>query len=309
MRKLITFDWAIKRLLRSKANFDILEGFLSELLKDDIQIIEVLESESNKDAAMDKFNRVDLKIKNSRQEIILIEIQYDREYDYLQRMFYGVAKTVTEHLSEGQTYAEIVKVISVNILYFDLGQGDDYIYHGETVFTGMHKHDRLQLNEKQKVLFQQTTVSALYPEYYLIKINHFDDIAKDTLDEWIYFLKHEEIKEHFTAKGLQAAREKLDIMKLPPQERAAYARYVEDLHYQASMFQSSYGDGFHDGIKQGVEQGIEKGIEEGIEKGIEKGRQSEKMAIARSLLGILSIDVIAEKTGLSRKTIEQLKND
>jgi len=309
MRKLITFDWAIKRLLRSKANFDILEGFLSELLKDDIQIIEVLESESNKDAAMDKFNRVDLKIKNSRQEIILIEIQYDREYDYLQRMFYGVAKTVTEHLSEGQTYAEIVKVISVNILYFDLGQGDDYIYHGETVFTGMHKHDRLQLNEKQKVLFQQTTVSALYPEYYLIKINQFDDIAKDTLDEWIYFLKHEEIKEHFTAKGLQAAREKLDIMKLPPQERAAYARYVEDLHYQASMFQSSYGDGFHDGIKQGVEQGIEKGIEEGIEKGIEKGRQSEKMAIARSLLGILSIDVIAEKTGLSRKTIEQLKND
>ena len=305
MRKLITFDWAIKRLLRSKANFDVLEGFLSELLKDDIQIIEVLESESNKDAALDKFNRVDLKIKNSRQEIILIEIQYDREYDYLQRMFYGVAKTVTEHLSEGQTYAEIVKVISVNILYFDLGQGDDYIYHGQTVFTGMHKHDQLQLNEKQKVLFQQTTVSALYPEYYLIKINQFDDIAKDTLDEWIYFLKHEEIKENFTAKGLQAAREKLDIMKLSPQERAAYARYVEDLHYQASIFQSSYGDGFNDGIKQGIEQGIEKGME----KGMEKGRHSEKMAIARSLLGILSVDVIAEKTGLSRATIEQLQAD
>ena len=305
MRKLITFDWAIKRLLRSKANFDVLEGFLSELLKDDIQIIEVLESESNKDAALDKFNRVDLKIKNSRQELILIEIQYDREYDYLQRMFYGVAKTVTEHLSEGQTYAEIVKVISVNILYFDLGQGDDYIYHGQTVFTGMHKHDQLQLNEKQKVLFQQTTVSALYPEYYLIKINQFDDIAKDTLDEWIYFLKHEEIKENFTAKGLQAAREKLDIMKLSPQERAAYARYVEDLHYQASIFQSSYGDGFNDGIKQGIEQGIEKGME----KGMEKGRHSEKMAIARSLLGILSVDVIAEKTGLSRATIEQLQAD
>ena len=305
MRKLITFDWAIKRLLRSKANFDVLEGFLSELLKDDIQIIEVLESESNKDAALDKFNRVDLKVKNSRQELILIEIQYDREYDYLQRMFYGVAKTVTEHLSEGQTYAEIVKVISVNILYFDLGQGDDYIYHGQTVFTGMHKHDQLQLNEKQKVLFQQTTVSALYPEYYLIKINQFDDIAKDTLDEWIYFLKHEEIKENFTAKGLQAAREKLDIMKLSPQERAAYARYVEDLHYQASIFQSSYGDGFNDGIKQGIEQGIEKGME----KGMEKGRHSEKMAIARSLLGILSVDVIAEKTGLSRATIEQLQAD
>jgi len=293
MRQLITFDWAIKRLLRSKANFDILEGFLSELLREDIKIIEVLESESNKVSAMDKFNRVDLKVRNSRQQIILIEIQYDREYDYLQRMFYGAAKTVIEHLSEGQAYADIVKVISVNILYFDLGQGDDYVYHGQTVFTGIHKKDQLKLNEKQQTLFQQMTVSALYPEYYLIKINQFDDIAKDTLDEWIYFLKHEEIKDHFTAKGLQAAREKLNIMKLPAEERAAYERYVEDLHYQASMFLSSYGDGLNEGIKKGIDQ----------------GRQAEKLAIARSLLGILSIEVIAEKTGLSLEAIEQLSRD
>ena len=38
-RKLITFDWAMKRLLRSKANFDILEGFLSELLDEDIDLV------------------------------------------------------------------------------------------------------------------------------------------------------------------------------------------------------------------------------------------------------------------------------
>jgi hypothetical protein len=54
-RKLISFDWAIKRILRSKANFEILEGFLSELLKEDITILEVLESESNKDLKNDKF--------------------------------------------------------------------------------------------------------------------------------------------------------------------------------------------------------------------------------------------------------------
>ncbi|MCB1777414.1 MAG: Rpn family recombination-promoting nuclease/putative transposase [Candidatus Competibacteraceae bacterium] len=297
MRRLITFDWAIKRLLRSKANFDVLEGFLSELLKDDIQIVEVLESESNKDRTADKFNRVDLKVRNSRQQIILMEIQYDREYDYLQRMFYGAAKAVTEHLAEGQPYADIVKVISVNILYFDLGQGEDYVYHGQTVFTGIHKHDQLQLNEKQKELFQQTTVSALYPEYYLIKINQFNDVAKDPLDEWIYFLKHEEIKEHFTARGLQAAREKLDILKLSPEERVAYERYADDLHYQASMFMSSYGDGFHEGRK------------EGLQEGMEQGRHAEKLAIARSLIGILSVEVIAEKTGLSREAIEQLSGE
>ena len=210
-RKLITFDWAIKRLLRSKANFGILEGFLSELLKEDIVILDVLESESNKENKIDKFNRVDLKVRNSQQEIIIIEIQYDREYDYLQRIFYGVSKTAIEYMEEGKAYSGITKVISINILYFDLGSGTDYIYKGTTRFIGLHDHDLLELNEKQKQLFKKDSIESLYPEYYLIKINRFNDIAKDTLDEWIYFLKNEEIKENFTAKGLKEAEKKTEF--------------------------------------------------------------------------------------------------
>ncbi len=249
-RKLITFDWAIKRLLRSKANFGILEGFLSELLKQDIVILDVLESESNKQNLVGKFNRVDLKVRNSKDEVILIEIQYDREYDYLQRIFYAVSKTAIEHLCEGQPYAGITKVISVNILYFDLGSGDDYIYHGTANFIGLHQHDTLQLSEKQKRLFKEETVAALYPEYYLIKVNCFSDVAKDTLDEWIYFLKNEEIKDSFSAKGLKEAEEKLNILKLPENERHAYEHYQDSLHYQASMFESSFGDGYTEATQQ-----------------------------------------------------------
>ena len=130
--RLISFDWALKKLLRSKANFEILEGFLSELLKDDIHILEILESESNKEDRRDKFNRVDMKVKNQDNEIIIIEVQYEREFDYLQRILYGNSKTITEHLHESEPYSKVVKVISVNILYFDLGQGDDYVYHGST---------------------------------------------------------------------------------------------------------------------------------------------------------------------------------
>ena len=105
----------------------------------------------------------------------------------------------------------------------------------------------MELNEKQKQLFKKDSVESLYPEYYLIKINRFNDIAKDTLDEWIYFLKNEEIKENFTAKGLKEAEEKLSIMKLPEDEQKAYEHYKDDLHYQASMFESSFGDGYHEG--------------------------------------------------------------
>ena len=133
-RKLISFDWAIKKILRSKANFGILEGFLSELLFTNIEIIEVLESESNQDLGYDKYNRVDIKVKDSNQQIIIVEIQYSREMDYLQRILFASAKTISEHLHEGEAYANISKVISINILYFDFGDGDDYIYHGTTRF-------------------------------------------------------------------------------------------------------------------------------------------------------------------------------
>ena len=57
----IRFDWAVKRLLRQKANFDVLEGFLTVLLGEEVKIIELLESESNQQSVDDKFNRVDIK--------------------------------------------------------------------------------------------------------------------------------------------------------------------------------------------------------------------------------------------------------
>ena len=141
-RKLISFDWALKKLLRSKVNFEILEGFLSELLKEEISIVEILESESNQEERFDKYNRIDLKVRNGKNEIIIIEVQYEREFDYLQRILYGSSKVITEHLYSADPYANVVKVISVNILYFDLGHGDDYIYRGTTSFHGIHTGKR-----------------------------------------------------------------------------------------------------------------------------------------------------------------------
>ena len=307
-RQFVSFDWALKKLLRSKANFEILEGFLSELLKEDILIQEILESESNKEASIDKFNRVDLKVKNSQGEVIIIEVQYEREFDYLQRILYGTAKVITEHIVEKDPYAKIVKVISVNILYFDLGHGTDYIYRGTTTFTGLHEHDELELSDNQQGLYSAKKICDIFPEYYLIKVNSFDDIAKDTLDEWIYFLKNEEIKDDFKAKGLKKAKEQLSILKLPETERAAYSRYQDDLHYQASMLESSYGFGKFEGNKEGREKGKIEGMIEGKIEGKVEGKIEGKIEIAKNLLSILDQETISKTTGLSLDEIEALKN-
>lgn len=255
-RKLVSFDWAIKRILRSKANFSILAGFLSELLFEDITILEVLETESNQNDQRDKFNRLDIKVKDSRDDIILIEIQYSSELDYLQRILYATSKAVTEHLREGDAYAKVSKVISVNILYFDFGDGDDYIYKGSTSFIGMHNKTKLELNSKQQELYKASKVEKLYPEYYLIKVRNFNDIAKDSLDEWIYFLKNEEIKDDFKAKGLKKAKETLDYLKMSDQERGRYEQHQNDLHHQASIYESTFVIGEIEGIKKGIKKGV-----------------------------------------------------
>lgn len=233
-KKLIRFDWAIKRLLRNKANFVVLEGFLSELLFDNIKIEQILESESNQVTDNDKFNRAGILTKNSKNELVIIEIQSTYEIDYFHRMAYGVSKSITENLAIGDKYAEIKKVISVNIVYFDLGQGKDYIYKGKTDFVGLHKNDLLGLSEKQKVTFLKENVSDIFPEFYLLKVNQFNDNAKDTLDEWVYFLKNSELKDEFKAKGLKEAGEVLDIMRLKKEDEYGYNRYLDSLHLKAS---------------------------------------------------------------------------
>ncbi len=233
-KKLIRFDWAIKRLLRNKANFVVLEGFLSELLFDNIKIEQILESESNQETDADKFNRVDILTQNSKNELIIIEIQSTYEIDYFHRMTYGVSKSISENLKLGQKYSEIKKVISINIVYFDLGQGQDYIYKGKTDFIGLHQKDLLGLSDKQKTTFVKEQVSDIFPEYYLLKVNQFNDNAKDTLDEWVYFLKNSEVKDEFKAKGLKEAGEVLDIMRLEKEDQYGYNRYLDSLHLKAS---------------------------------------------------------------------------
>jgi len=233
-KKLIRFDWAMKRLLRHKANFDILEGFLTELLGEEVIIKQILDSESNKETEDDKHNRVDILVENSKNELVIIEVQNSNEYDYFHRMLFGTSKAITEHIKEGQPYAQVKKVISITIAYFDLGQGKDYVYHGTTTFKGLHKNDVLTLSGKQVELYKKDNIYEVYPEYWIIKVSQFHNRVKDKLDEWIYFFKNAEIKSSFSAKGLKEVNERLDEMKLNEKDAKEYKRYLKNLRDIAS---------------------------------------------------------------------------
>ncbi|HJA86677.1 MAG TPA: Rpn family recombination-promoting nuclease/putative transposase [Candidatus Bacteroides avicola] len=246
---LIRFDWAMKRLLRDKSNYVVLEGFLSTLLEDDLHICRFLESESNQQDADDKFNRADMLVEDSKGRLLIIEVQNNRELDYFHRMLYGVSKTISEYINLGDDYEKVRKLYSINIVYFDLGQGKDYVYHGKTIFRGLHNPDDvLQLSVRQRELFVGKDAGDIFPEYYVLRVNDFDTVAKTPLDEWIQFLKTGRIEENATAKGLPEAREKLRVDCLPPADRQAYKRDMEALRYQRSVIKTGWYEGRAEGI-------------------------------------------------------------
>ena len=230
--KHIRFDWAIKKILRDKVNFVILEGFITEFIGKPIKIESILESEGNQFAEESKLNRVDILARGASGELLLIEVQNSPEQDYFHRMLYGASSLITEYLSRGEAYSNIKKVYSINIVYFSLGRGEDYLYEGRSEFRGRHLNDRLELTPSQQELFKIENIYQIFPEYYLLRVNKFKDITNDRLDEWIYFLKHSEIKDSFAAQGLPEAKERLREDNLSEPESAVYKRYIKDKGYQ-----------------------------------------------------------------------------
>jgi hypothetical protein len=233
---MISFDWALKRLLRNKTNFEVLEDFLSELLRHKITIKSTGESEGNKEEEDDKFNRVNILVEADDRELVIVELQYDSVAEYYHRMLYGVSKAIT-----------------------------DYMH------TGDHS-----------------------------KVRGFDDVAKNTLDEWIYYLKNNRIEDHFTAQGLARAKELLLFDNLGDAEKEQYLRAIDEKLLSDSA------------IRTALLEGEIKGEAIGLEKGKEEGRieEQEKTVISGRKAGY-SIEVIETFTGLTPEQITEIlkRND
>ena len=295
----IRFDWAMKHMLRDKANFGILEGFISVLLNEDVKIVELLESEGNQDSDSDKFNRVDIKAKNSKGHIIIVEVQLTRQLYYLQRILYGTCKAITEHINIGDKYDQVKKVYSISLLYCDYGQGDDYVYHGQTRFKGIHTGNDLLVNTKEEGVIVQHLPREVFPEYYLVRVNVYDKIPESPLDEWMTYLKTGKVKEDTRTPGLQEVKKKLQYLSMSPKERQAY-----DAHMDNIMVQNDVLDTAHD---EGYEEGYEEGREEGRAEGREEGREEALISVAKKMKEMgLNLDAISAATGMSLQSLRNL---
>ena len=315
-RTFISFDWALKHLLREKANHDVLEGFVSVILgRKSIKIHRLLESEGNKVDADSKSNRVDLLAEDENGDLLLIEVQGEPEQAYFQRMLFGASKLVTEYIDSGENYEHVKRVYSINIVYFDLGQGEDCVYEGKTEFRGLTKGDVLQLSPFQQQKFKADVVSDLYPRYVILKVNDFNRWSRDSLDQWLYFLANTDIPDDADAPGLREAREKLDLMRMGRDDRVLYDRYLMDRAILRNQMFTARGEGYldgvdqgmRDGLKKGMAQGLEKGMAQGLEKGMAQGEHNKAMESARQMKADgMPAELITKYTGLAVEDINSL---
>lgn len=290
----------MKSLLRNKANFSILEGFLTALFKrfdeaNDIKVIAVLESESNKEEKDNRSSRVDLLAEDEKGAQILVEVQKEKDLNWIDRVLFSSSRIIVDNLGVGDPFQEIKKVVTITIAYFPFSDAIDpaYCYKGKFIGSEGHTLNMTieQKNEETKQI-EKIDKSKKIPIHYFINVWGFKDQIHCDLDEWVYLFKHSSVKKEFHSKNIHTAEEKLKVTHMSPEERRSYNRFLITKKTKESELQTALSDAEIKGIKIGEK----------------KGEKKKAIEIAKGLLASgIDKKVVAKTTGLSSKEIAALK--
>lgn len=295
MSNLISFDYAIKYLLKDKGDYEIVEGFISALLVSEgykpIKIKALLESESNKESKHLKRSIADAIVEDEQGNNYIVEI--DRAYTdlFLHKAVFNTSRLIVDNLGANQDYLKIKKVFHINLLYFPFENTKSPLHHGKVIF---HKIDNehpvdIHLIDRGMHMFDAHNI---FPEYFLISIPLFDDVIKNEIDEWLYVMKHSEVKEGFKSPYMKKVADRLSILKMTRQEREIYDVYVMD-----SMKGRDY-----------LISAEARGEAKGRAGGKAEGEIKKTIVIAKAMLADGDpVEKIARITGLSVAEVKNLK--
>ena len=318
-KPLISFDYAIKYLLRDKKDYSIVEGFLSALLKTQgykpIKIISILESESNKEDPLTKKSLADMIVEDSDHQRYVIEIERNLKEGFVHKSCFNTSRLIVDNLGQGANYMNIVKVIHVSLLYFDM-EDTGTIYHGKTIIHDIDKNHPLKMSFKQGDTLKNMIASSVFPEYFYIFIPSFDDKIQKDIDEWLYVMKHDEVPEETHPSPCMAlVEEKLNLLKMTQTERNHYIAYKKDIIDSKDQMDTALRKGREQGLKEGMKKGLEKGIkkgkEEGLKEGMKKGKEEgayeTKVQIIKELhRDGVPLSTIIKASGLTVNQIEMI---
>ena len=261
--RLISFDYAMKYILRDKSDYSIIEGFLSALLATadykPVKVKAFLETESNKDEQRGKRIVADLVVEDTEGVQYIIEIERNEKYNFMHKACFSSSRIIVDSIGQGQDYLKIVKVIHISLLYFDIGGSS--LYHGKTIMRDVSSGEKLQLHLKSKT--GSYDLQDIFPEYFVISIPAFHDEIHQSIDEWLYMMKHESIREDFKAQYIKLAAERLNFLKMTMNEQANYMNYKLEMIDVREEFHTQYIKGKAEGKAEGKTEGKAEGNTEG----------------------------------------------
>lgn len=297
MSDIISFDYAIKYLLKDKGDYEIVEGFISAILKDAgysaVKIKSLIESSSNKESNILKSSVADVIVEDAEGHKYIVEIDKSYSKLFMHKACFNSSRLIVDSISKGEDYSTIKKIFHINLLYFPFDNMKTPLYHGKTIFRELDKKHPIDLHieDMQGKVFDAYNV---FPEYFVISIPLFDDIIKSELDEWLYIMKHSEVKKDFKSPYMKKVASRLNILKMS---------YKEQIIYHACMNKSLKDRDY-------IVSAEERGEEKGIVKGIATGEITNSIKVARKMLAKKrSIEEIYEITELSIEKIKQLKEE
>ena len=292
-KPLISFDYAIKYLLKDKGDYSIVEGFISALLKTigykDVKIVALLETESNKEDSKSKRSLADVIVEDEDHHKYIIEIERNVKDSFIHKSCFNTSRLIVDNLAQREDYTQIVKVFHISLLYFPVGQGA--IYHGKTIIHEIETNERLSVHIRNQETQQIFDATDILPEYFYISVPLFNDRLEKEIDDWLHVMKYDEVPKNYHSPYMVQVAEKLSILKMTSEERANYSYYQKKLYNDRDELQAAEA----------------RGEARGVEIGEAKLRE-EKNIIANNLLKAgLANDLIAESTGLSVEEIIKLK--
>ena len=308
-KPLVSFDAAIKYLLKNKGDFQIVEGFISALLKafgySAVKIKALLDSESNKEQDKLKRSIADLVVEDEQDNKYIVEI--DRAYTstFLYKACFDPYRLVVDSISTREDYSTIKRILHINLLHFVPKNMEQPCYHGKTLLKGLAGSEpvNIYISDLGGQIFDARHV---LPEYFAIAIPSFNDVIKEEIDEWLYVLKHSAIREDFHSPYMHQVAERLSIHRLTHEEQALY--YQE--RFAALKARDYLTSAEERGREEGRKEGREEGRKERMQKGIEKGREEAKLDIARNILSKgYTHEEVQALTGLSMSQIAQLAQE
>lgn len=261
-----TNDYIFKRIFSKKGNEDLLKDLLEGILEIKIDKIEVIqEVEIERIDIEDKTGVLDIKAIVDETTTIDIEIQVRNEYNMIERTLFYWSGLYYTGLKRGERFKEANKVVTINLLKFNMFEEKNY-----------HRIGVIKEKEDNKILTDKLELHFIE----LPKFLQSKDGGNKKLRQWLDFICNEREEEVKMAvkenKKIAKAEEEWEYLKGDEAEkRIAFLRDKWERDW-ISNIEGAKERGFEIGLKEGKEIGIKEGIKEGKETGLKEGKKEGK---------------------------------